>query len=278
MSDEVRALIDELAALRIRVALMENATGLPVHDAALANTVSLVWTSLAAIMVFLMQVGFAMLEAGSIRSKNTANILMKNLMDMCIGAIVFWAIGWSLAYGHGISSFAGAVGNPVYVEGNQVPDIRGSWFRTYVFEATAATIVSGAVAERTRPGAYAAHSVMMAAWIYPVVVHWLWSPTGWFSTSRSDSVLGGAIDFAGGGAVHLTGGTVALVSAMAMGPRLGRFNPTTGKPQLLPGQSPIYMVLGALLLWCAWLAFNAGSVTRPDAVQQIDPDQVSQAQ
>jgi len=209
---------------------------------------------LTSLTVFLMQCGFGMLEAGAVRAKNTRNILMKNLLDTSCGCLAFWLFGWSVAF---------ARGNPVI--GIPAPygvfDLPGEWFHHYVYAAASATIVSGAIAERTQTMAYVYFSVATTGFIYPVVVHWAWSEDGFLSTSNPDAVAGGLLDLAGSGVVHLTGGVLALVAAAIIGPRRGRFNEVTGLPVPMPGHSSVLMALGCFTLWFGWLGFNMGSIT-----------------
>jgi len=214
------------------------------------------WLLLAAFLVFFMQAGFAMLEVGSVSSKNAKNILLKNLMDVSLGGIFYWALGWGFSYG-GSNPFIG--GTEFFMIGTE--EYR-SWLFQFAFAATAATIVSGSVAERTQFRAYFIYSIFLTAFIYPVVVHWVWSTDGFLSAFNSDSasrIGGGMMDFAGSGVVHMTGGTAALVGAIAVGARHGRFDKATGKPQPKPGHNPVLAALGGFILWFGWYGFNAGS-------------------
>ncbi|XP_069980062.1 putative ammonium transporter 1 [Penaeus vannamei] len=159
-------------------------------------------------VVFFMQCGFAFLEAGSVRSKNTINILVKNMLDVFIGGICYWLVGYPLAFGEG-NAFCGAS----YWASSGLPEDRlAHWFFHFVFSATAATIVSGAVAERCGFGAYVTYSVALTGLIYPIISHWTWAPDGWLASL-------GYRDFAGSGVVHVTGGVAALVGAVLLGPR-----------------------------------------------------------
>ena len=269
---DVSALAADLDALRAEVASLHLAA------TAMEAAFPINWVMVTSILIFMMQVGFAMLEAGAVRAKNTTNILLKNLIDTCTAALAFWLVGYDLAYGDGSSPFAATLGHPVHAQstvGQREEAEQPLWFQQFVFAATASTIVSGALAERTRPIAYMMHTAVMVALIYPVVVHWFWGPAGWLSPGNDKAFLDGAIDIAGGGVVHLTGGTVALVGARVIGPRTGRFNELTGAPMSLPGQSTIQLVLGVFMLWTAWLAFNAGSVGGLEATQSNDPERLS---
>jgi len=215
---------------------------------------------IAAALVFFMQAGFAMLTAGLTRSKNTTNILFKNLMDFVMCSIAFWAVGWGIAYGTSANGFIGTdqffLAN-VTAEG-EVP-VLASWFFQVVFAGTAATIVAGAMAERTKFVAYLVYSFIISLFIYPVVVHWVWSGAGWLNTySGSTEGNWGFTDFAGSTVVHSVGGWASLVGAMILGPRLGRFGPD-GKPRVIPGHNMSLAALGTFILWLGWFGFNPGS-------------------
>merc|ERR1711936_329124 len=208
-----------------------------------------------AIVIFFMQCGFAFLEAGSVRSKNTVNILIKNMLDAFIGGVSYWAIGWGLAYGDGGNPFCGGSQYFNY----QLPyDQYPKWFFQFVFAATAATIVSGAIAERCQFFAYFAYSIILTGWVYPPVSHWAWDGSGWLAQ------LGFYKDFAGSGVVHLLGATCAIVGCYFIGPRRGRFS-TTGKPIDMPGHSVPLAGLGGFILIFGFLAFNGGSQTQISA-------------
>eukprot|EP00090_Calanus_glacialis_P008846 TRINITY_DN1716_c0_g1_i2.p1 TRINITY_DN1716_c0_g1~~TRINITY_DN1716_c0_g1_i2.p1 ORF type:complete len:555 (-),score=145.72 TRINITY_DN1716_c0_g1_i2:254-1918(-) len=202
-----------------------------------------------AIIIFFMQCGFAFLEAGSVRSKNTVNILIKNMLDAFIGGVSYWAIGWGLAYGEGGNLFCG---------GSQFFNYQLSyalypkWFFQFVFAATAATIVSGAIAERCQFFAYFAYSIIITGWVYPPVSHWAWDGAGWLAQT------GFYKDFAGSGVVHLMGGSCAIVGCYFMGARRGRFN-KKGDPIDMPGHSVPLAGLGGFILIFGFLAFNGGS-------------------
>ncbi len=213
------------------------------------------WLMLTAFLVFFMQAGFAMVEAGFVRSKNTTNILMKNVLDCCIGSIAFFLVGWAFAYGASDSTngFIG-LGNFAL---NDFSDY-ASWIFQFAFAATAATIVSGAMAERTKFGAYLFYSVFISAIIYPVVVHWAWSGDGWLTAFKDDPIGGnGYIDFAGSGVVHMVGGIAGLMGAIAVGPRIGKF--TEKGANAIPGHNIAIATLGMFILWFGWYGFNPGS-------------------
>jgi len=203
-----------------------------------------------AIIIFFMQCGFAFLEAGSVRSKNTVNILIKNMLDAFIGGVSYWTIGWGLAYGAGGNLFCGASQFFSY----QLPyDLYPKWLFQFVFAATAATIVSGAVAERCQFYAYFLYSIVITGWVYPPVSHWAWDSTGWLAQT------GYYKDFAGSGVVHLMGGTCAVVGCFIIGPREGRFRQNDGEALDLPGHSVPLAGLGGFILIFGFLAFNGGS-------------------
>lgn len=210
-----------------------------------------------AFLVFFMQCGFAMLEAGSVRSKNTRSILFKNLLDACVGAVVWWSFGYSLAYDPG-NAFMGGLTPSAFSHGIPGHEAGGvayaSWMFQYVFAATAATIVSGAMAERTSVVAYLLYTTVLTGFVYPVVVHWVWSSQGWLSAFNPDAPLK-VIDFAGSGVVHMTGGVTALVGAVVVGPRKGRF----AAPGDFVGHSSVLQTLGTFILWFGWYGFNCGS-------------------
>ena len=209
------------------------------------------WLLIAAFLVMFMQPGFAMVEAGFTRSKNTANILMKNLMDFSIGSILFWIIGFTLMYG---DSIGGIIGKPdlFYMSdgfGDNYADYADLFFQT-VFAATAATIVSGAMAERTEFKAYLIFSIVITVVIYPISGHWTWGG-GWLSQL-------GFHDFAGSSIVHSVGAWVGLAGAAIIGPRIGKYG-KNGKPNAIPGHNLTLGALGVFILWFGWFGFNPGS-------------------
>lgn len=226
----------------------------------LAVAMDTMWLLVASFLVFFMQAGFALVETGFTRSKNTVNILMKNLMDFSIASIVFWAVGWGFAYGTSAGGFIGTdqffLGD-VRAEGS-VPAL-ASWLFQVVFAGTAATIVSGAMAERTKFTSYLIYSFFISLLIYPVVVHWIWSGAGWLNdydpTTTGDF---GFTDFAGSTVVHSVGGWAALMGAIILGPRIGRFGPD-GKPRTIQPHNMALGALGVFILWLGWYGFNPGS-------------------
>ena len=231
----------------------------PTTDDAIADLLGALdtaWLLLAAFLVFFMQAGFAMLTAGFVRAKNTANILMKNMIDACVGGLSFWAVGWAFAYGASDSSngFIG-MGNFFLNDFNDY----ASWIFQFAFAAAAATIVAGSLAERTKFSAYLAYTVVITAFIYPVVVHWGWDSNGWLTAFRDDPLIGnGLVDFAGSGIVHTVGGTAGLMGAIAVGARRGKFGPK-GEVRAIPGHNIALATLGMFILWFGWYGFNPGS-------------------
>jgi len=192
-----------------------------------------------------MQSGFTLVESGFTRSKNVINIVMKNFVDLAVGSLAFWFIGYTLMYGESISSF---IGTPSLFY-NVREDMHNLFFQT-VFCATAATIVSGAVAERTKFTTYVIFSLIMTTLIYPISGHWVWQGDGWLTKL-------GFIDFAGSTVVHSVGGWAALVGAILVGPRIGKY--TEGKSNAIPGHNMMFGALGVFILWLGWFGFNAGS-------------------
>ena len=217
-----------------------------------------IYLFLATVLVFFMHAGFAMLEAGMTRQKNAANIVGKNLMTITLGIITYYAIGWGLMYGSQVGNF---VGTDMFflLGGSYEPDavLEMDFAFQAMFAATAATIVSGAVAERMKFGAYLWVAVIMTALIYPVVGAWTWGG-GWIDQL-------GFVDFAGSTIVHLTGGVAALVGALILGARIGKYDRKTGKPRAIPGHSMPLAALGVLFLFFGWFGFNGGSVLALDA-------------
>ena len=217
---------------------------------------NIVWTMVAAILVFFMQAGFAAVEAGFTRAKNAGNIIMKNLMDFVLGSIFFFLIGFAVMFG---DDFMGILGTSGFFNTTSLADDAGMFaglligvfmiFQT-VFCATAATIVSGAMAERTKFMTYLIYSAVISICIYPVTGHWIWGG-GWLAGL-------GFHDFAGSTAVHMVGGVCALVGAWLLGPRIGKFN-KDGSANAFPGHNIIIGALGVFILWFCWFGFNAGS-------------------
>jgi len=215
------------------------------------------WIFLAACLVMFMQAGFALLEAGFIRAKNSVNVIMKNLLDFSFGSVAFWVVGFGIAYGSG-NWFMGTEGwflnadSLSHLTEGSTLTLEVQYFFQMVFAATAATIVSGAVAGRTKFKAYIAYSIVITAIIYPIVVHWTWGG-GWISFLEP-----GYIDFAGSTIVHSTGGWLALCGAVVLGPRLGKYN-GNGDSEPIPGHNIPLAALGTFILWFGWFGFNPGS-------------------
>jgi len=209
------------------------------------------WLLVAGFLVMFMQPGFALVEAGFTRSKNTANILMKNLMDFAIGSLLYWAIGFTLMYGDSIGGFIGMPDLFFMSDGfgDNYADYSDLFFQT-VFAATAATIVSGAMAERTEFKAYLIFSIVITVLIYPTSGHWTWGG-GWLSQL-------GFHDFAGSSIVHSVGAWVGLAGAAMIGPRIGKYK-ADGTPNAIPGHNLAYGALGVFILWFGWFGFNPGS-------------------
>lgn len=219
------------------------------------SAVNTIWVLVGAALVFFMQAGFAMVETGFTRAKNAGNIIMKNLMDFCIGTPVFWLIGFGLMFGTG-NGFIGKIGG-IASEANygtgMLPDGVPFWafliFQT-VFCATSATIVSGAMAERTKFLSYCIYSFMISLVVYPVSGHWIWG--GGFISQM------GFHDFAGSCAVHMVGGVAALIGAIILGPRIGKYT-KNGKSKAIPGHNLTVGALGVFILWFCWFGFNGAS-------------------
>ncbi len=226
----------------------------------LALSLDTVWMLLVAMLVFFMQPGFALVEAGFTRTKNTANILMKNLLDFMLGSLLFWAIGFGVMFGAG--SFAGMPHffNISFYD-TQLP-VEGFLVFQTVFCATAATIVSGAMAERTKFSMYLAYTVLISVLIYPVSGHWTWGG-GWLMNGEEGSFMMNTFgttfhDFAGSTVVHSVGGWVALVGAAIIGPRIGKYGKDR-KSRAIPGHNLTIACLGVFILWFGWFGFNLGS-------------------
>ncbi len=217
-----------------------------------------VWVVLGAVLVFFMQAGFALIESGSVRSKNTINVLMKNYMDACLGGLVFWLVGFGLMFGDNYTGWFGQT--------HFAPEQMDQWnwtlmFFQMMFAATATTIASGAMAERIHFMAYVISAIFVTGLIYPIFGSWAWGSlftgSGWLKEL-------GFIDFAGSTVVHSVGGWVALAGIIILGPRLGRFG-RKGRAHYLAGHNMTMVCLGGFILWFAWFGFNAGSTVRGDA-------------
>ncbi|WP_082396187.1 MULTISPECIES: ammonium transporter [Olleya] len=227
------------------------ATTKDVEDAvtAINGDLGMLWMLISGILVFFMQAGFTLVETGMTRSKNAANIAMKNLLDICVGSLTYWLVGYSLMYGDTSNGW-------FFWSGLMQGEGADLFFQT-MFAATAATIVSGAIAGRTKYSTYAIFSIMMTALIYPIAGGWQWKGAteggvvgGWLADI-------GFIDFAGSSIVHSVGGWAALIAAFMVGPRIGKF--VNGKVMPIPGHNQILATLGVFVLWLGWFGFNGGS-------------------
>ncbi len=226
-----------------------------VHADELTDTLDLysaafdaIWLLICGGLVFFMQAGFAMVETGLTRAKNAGNIIMKNLMDFSAGAILYWAVGWGLMYGETAGGFIGS-SDFFLASGDTM-----NWFFQVVFAATAATIVSGAMAERTKFSSYIIYSVVISGLIYPISGHWIWQGDGWLTAL-------GFHDFAGSTVVHSVGAWAALMGAIIIGPRTGKYVKVDGKVSVkaIMGHNMPLAALGVFILWFGWYGFNAGS-------------------
>ena len=225
---------------------------------AVQTNLDYVWTLIAAALVFFMQAGFAMVEAGFTRAKNAVNIIMKNLMDFSMGSLFYWAIGFGIMFGTTKTGWFGTTGFFLsdYTTGGD-PWVLAFWMFQCVFAATAATIVSGAMAERTKFSSYLIYSAALCAIIYPIFGSWAWGSllngNGWLEGM-------GFIDFAGSTVVHSVGGWAALAGAIVIGPRIGKYG-KDGRVKAIPGHNIPLAALGVFILWLGWFGFNPGSTT-----------------
>jgi Amt family ammonium transporter len=217
-----------------------------------------IWTLMAAFLVFFMQAGFAMVETGFTRAKNAGNIMMKNLMDFCLGSLAFWAVGFGLMFGASNGWF-GTTGFFFSDYGKtQDPWVYAFWLFQVVFAGTAATICSGAMAERVRFHGYVVYAILVSAIVYPIFGNWAWG--GLFEESKGWLEQLGFIDFAGSTVVHSIGAWVSLAGVVVLGPRLGKYS-QEGKPLPIPGHNLPLAALGVFILWFGWFGFNPGSTT-----------------
>ena len=225
----------------------------PLKVADLQQAIDTVWLLIAAFLVFWMQAGFGMVEAGFTRAKNAANILMKNFMDFSVASIAYWAVGFAIMFGVSAAGIVGKSG--FFLAGNfehlslGVPKL-AYWIFQVVFAGAAATIVAGGMAERTRFPAYLCYSFVISAIVYPIVGHWVWGG-GWLSNL-------GFSDFAGSTVVHSVGGWAAFMGTIILGPRRGKFN-KDGSANAIPGHNIPLAALGVFILWLGWFGFNPGS-------------------
>lgn len=227
-----------------------------------ALAIDTMWVLLGAFLVFTMHLGFTLLETGYTRAKNTVNILTKNMLTLSLGVLLFFITGFGIAFGYSSNGFFGTEGfflNNVEGMDFGVP-VYAFWFFQAVFCCTAATIVSGAMAERTKLIAYVMFTIIVTALIYPVVVHWVWSDYGWLANM-------GFADFAGSTVVHSVGAWAALVGVYLVGARLGKYG-KNGEVRVIPGHNMPLAALGTLLLWLGWFGFNGGSTLSGTAVDE----------
>jgi Amt family ammonium transporter len=257
-----------VADLQARIEALEK--GLP----ALQGDVDAHYIIFAGALVFFMQAGFSMLEAGCVGAKNVSNILYKNLMDACIGAICFWLLGYGFAYGD--DKDGKFIGTANFALTNEDGTSYHMWFFQWAFAATAATIVSGAVAERTKITAYFAYAIILTTFIYPIVVHWVWDSEGFMCNwMEGDPVVAGSknlMDFAGSGVVHMVGGFAGLMGAIIVGPRYGRFEhqqDSEGKTIVHKEHNRLTAALGVCILWFGWYGFNCGSTLMINGYGQL---------
>jgi len=214
------------------------------------TTLDTIWILIAAFLVFFMNAGFALVESGFTRAKNTVNILMKNFIVFSISCLLYFVLGFGLMFGKDAGGFIGASSFLSFFNDPAKLDYFTYFFFQLVFAGTAATIVSGAMAERTKFASFLVYSAFMAGIIYPIVGHWIWGG-GWLSKL-------GFIDFAGSTVVHSVGGWTALTAVMMLGPRIGKYNPD-GKSNAIPGHNIGFATLGVFILWFGWFGFNGGS-------------------
>jgi len=229
----------------------------------LAATMDILWIVIAAILVFFMQTGFALLESGLSRAKNAINVIMKNYVDICVGSLAFWFIGFGIMFGDNPSGWFG-------VTHFMVNDVSAKTFALLFFQtmfaATAVTIASGAMAERTHYNGYLVGAIFTTALIYPIFGSWAW---GSLFTGKGWLAQMGFIDFAGSTVVHSIGGWVALAGIIVLGPRIGRFS-SDGEIRSIPGHNLTYVAMGGFILWLGWFGFNAGSTAQAnDSIGQI---------
>lgn len=231
---------------------------------AASNALDTIWVMLTAFLVMWMQAGFALVETGLTRAKNAVNICMKNLLDYCFGTLTFWIMGFSIMFG-GASKFWGGLNGMFLNTTNEAFDslswtsvpLDAKFFFQLVFAATTATIVSGAMAERTKFTSYMIYSAVVSAIIYPISGHWIWGG-GWLGADHN------FWDFAGSTVVHSCGGWLSLIGAFILGPRIGKYA-ADGTPKAIPGHNLVLVTLGVFILWLGWFGFNPGSTMSADA-------------
>ena len=229
-------------------------------ESAVQDNINIIWILLSAAMVFFMQGGFTALETGLIRAKNSLNVAIKNISDFMVAVISFWIFGFAFMFGDSISGWIGSSG--YFLEGFEAPEHYAFFIFQMVFAGTAATIVSGAVAERMKFKSYVVVSIAITALIYPVSGHWIWGSAalggqaGWLETM-------GFVDFAGSTVVHSVGGWIGLAGAWILGPRIGRYD-KQGKPIEIPPHNLALTTVGVFILWFGWFGFNGGSTLVAD--------------
>ncbi|ADU61974.1 MAG: ammonium transporter [Pseudodesulfovibrio sp.] len=228
------------------------------------SNANILWTLVAAFLVMLMQAGFGCVEAGFTRAKSAGNIMMKNFLDFSVGSICFFLFGFALMFGIDAGGFMGTSGYALSGVGEaDLPWSYTFWFFQSVFAATAATIVSGGMAERTKFGSYVLVSIVVTGIIYPISGHWAWGSL-WLGDDGAGWLEGlGFVDFAGSSVVHSVGGWIALAGALVLGPRVGKYT-EDGKAKAIPGHNIPLAALGVFLLWFGWFGFNPGSTTTAD--------------
>ncbi|KAK9065930.1 hypothetical protein SSX86_015332 [Deinandra increscens subsp. villosa] len=243
-------------------------------ETSVTDSINTIYLLFSAYLVFMMQLGFAMLCAGSVRAKNAMNIMLTNVVDAVVGSLSYFLFGFAFAFGGGSDS------NPFigthYFALKDIPSSSYDYsffLYQWAFAIAVAGITSGSIAERTQFSAYLVFSFFLTGFVYPVVAHWVWSSNGWLSPGSTNLLFGsGSIDFAGSGVVHLVGGVAGLCGALIEGPRVGRFD-AFGNPVQMRGHNATLVVLGTFLLWFGWFGFNPGSfnkilVSYPDSFDQ----------
>ncbi|MEY2688263.1 MAG: hypothetical protein RL375_2461 [Pseudomonadota bacterium] len=216
--------------------------------------VNMAWVAICAALVFFMQAGFALVEGGLSRAKNSVNVIMKVYLGTCLASVAFWLTGWGLAFGPSMDGWYG-IGGFALLEAKPTQTI--AMIYQAMFAVTAVSIVSGAVAERMRYGGYLVFAVVMSLVIYPVYAHWVWNEAGWLKKM-------GFVDFAGDGVVHSVGASCALAGLIVLGPRLGRYS-KSGEARDIPGHNLPMVALGGFILWMGWFGFNGGSISGLDS-------------
>lgn len=245
-----------------------------VVDSKTSNWISDINTSFlltSGYLVFMMQLGFALLTVGAIQAKSVKSVCLKNLMDVCAGGVGYFLFGYAFAYGDpqscdetGTCTSTGNpfIGSKMFALHNLPETTYQTYYFQFVFAVSTATIVSGAVAERVKFVAYGLYALFLTIWVYPVLTHWVWTTSGWASTTRTTGSLfigSGVYDTVGSGAVHAVGGWAGLAGAMVAGPRMGRFD-RNGKPRPMPGHNSVFFIAGVFLLWFGFYGFNPGTM------------------